>query len=310
MTPSQYYYNQAANASPNVPQTYGIPGRGMNPAMPMSQSHFMQQAYRNAPAPMVDHRKRVANKSSRQSMPLVEDTEEPSGDELDDISSRDIAMARYKRNHDYLSEIFTPYNAASIVPPPIDVSHNKEELSKLINELEDKLKQRQTEHDEKIAKIKRTGSEFWKRMEELNKAQSLESIDKAVEDMSSWMDVKVDHVTTGFRTVPIPGIEEDEEEKPQKPMSDQNEQMQTHDGGAPGDFADAFAQSTENTTAQDDDLDMFTTFEDQNMGGEEAGSDLFNEMVNAQDDDGVSEFLNTSGMDFESENTKTDEKQD
>lgn len=32
-------------------------------------------------------------------------------DELDDISARDIAMARYKRNHDYLSEIFTPYNA-------------------------------------------------------------------------------------------------------------------------------------------------------------------------------------------------------
>jgi hypothetical protein len=30
---------------------------------------------------------------------------------LDDISARDIAMARYKRNHDYLSEIFTPYNA-------------------------------------------------------------------------------------------------------------------------------------------------------------------------------------------------------
>ena len=35
-------------------------------------------------------------------------------DELDDISARDIAMARYKRNHDYLSEIFTPYSAGNI----------------------------------------------------------------------------------------------------------------------------------------------------------------------------------------------------
>lgn len=42
---------------------------------------------------------------------MTDDADEPSGDELDDISARDIAMARYKRNHDYLSEIFTPYNA-------------------------------------------------------------------------------------------------------------------------------------------------------------------------------------------------------
>jgi hypothetical protein len=36
-------------------------------------------------------------------------------DELDDISARDIAMARYKRNHDYFSEIFTPYNAGNVL---------------------------------------------------------------------------------------------------------------------------------------------------------------------------------------------------
>lgn len=53
-------------------------------------------------------------------------------DELDDISARDIAMARYKRNHDYLSEIFTPYNAASIVPPPLDINQTKEALDKQI----------------------------------------------------------------------------------------------------------------------------------------------------------------------------------
>lgn len=41
-------------------------------------------------------------------------------DELDDISARDIAMARYKRNHDYLSEIFTPYNACKYFLDDID----------------------------------------------------------------------------------------------------------------------------------------------------------------------------------------------
>ena len=80
-------------------------------------------------------------------------------DELDDISARDIAMARYKRNHDYLSEIFTPYSAgnipykyvnicisirllalkhslgffvASIVPPPLEIPQSKEDITKSI----------------------------------------------------------------------------------------------------------------------------------------------------------------------------------
>lgn len=76
----------------------------------------------------------------------------PLVDELDDISARDIAMARYKRNHDYLSEIFTPYNAcnykhtlfyykhvlltlvfvASILSPPLDISQSKQELEQQI----------------------------------------------------------------------------------------------------------------------------------------------------------------------------------
>ncbi|RCH79878.1 hypothetical protein CU098_007856, partial [Rhizopus stolonifer] len=68
----------------------------------------------------------------RQSMSAPEEMEELSGDELDDISARDIAIARYKRNHDYLSEIFTPYKAEYIIPPPLEIQQSKEELEKLI----------------------------------------------------------------------------------------------------------------------------------------------------------------------------------
>lgn len=62
-------------------------------------------------------------------------------------------MARYKRNHDYLSEIFTPYNAcklhpsnilliltlfvASITPAALDFSQTKEELEKQIVKIND-----------------------------------------------------------------------------------------------------------------------------------------------------------------------------
>jgi len=40
---------------------------------------------------------------------MQEDTEEPSGDELDFLTARDVAIARYKRNHDYVAEVFSPY---------------------------------------------------------------------------------------------------------------------------------------------------------------------------------------------------------
>jgi hypothetical protein len=114
---------------------------------------------------------------------------------LDDISARDIAMARYKRNHDYLSEIFTPYNAckkrkkkrmvidngqlimlclASIVPPPLDINQTKEELDKQIKEYKERSVRQKREHQEKMIQLEKEQASFWSLMNTLTEANNLE----------------------------------------------------------------------------------------------------------------------------------------
>lgn len=46
---------------------------------------------------------------AQQQAQAQEDAEEPSGDELDFLTAKDVAVARYKRNHDYIAEVFSPY---------------------------------------------------------------------------------------------------------------------------------------------------------------------------------------------------------
>ncbi|KAJ1677178.1 hypothetical protein EV182_006710, partial [Spiromyces aspiralis] len=60
-----------------------------------------------------------------------------SGDELDTIQQRDIALARYINNHDIVSEIVTALPISAIEIPKHYYEHlDKNELQKLISELE------------------------------------------------------------------------------------------------------------------------------------------------------------------------------
>ncbi|RUS29737.1 hypothetical protein BC938DRAFT_480301, partial [Jimgerdemannia flammicorona] len=113
--------NPAQMATP--PSAYsqfraGMPPQGM---MPQQQQQMQHQSSGS--------RKRSSQK--QKSLPqgqFNEEGEDPSGDELDDISARDIAMARYKRNHDYLAEVFSPYPISAITGPALDLPLDKEEL--------------------------------------------------------------------------------------------------------------------------------------------------------------------------------------
>ncbi|KAL0081598.1 hypothetical protein F4703DRAFT_1149587 [Phycomyces blakesleeanus] len=164
-----FYFNQAGQAN-------GLPARNGNG---MSATHYMPQpAFRPGMAdPSTMQRKRAQSKQGPQ---LMEDNEEASGDELDDISSRDIAMARYKRNHDYLSEIFTPYNAASIVPPPLDIAHTKEELNSLIA-------------------LKQEKESFWASLASLNEATNAQDIDEVTLKYGQQQQLKIEHALQGVR---------------------------------------------------------------------------------------------------------------
>ncbi|RUS23042.1 hypothetical protein BC937DRAFT_92997 [Endogone sp. FLAS-F59071] len=95
--------NPAQMATPPSAYTQFRAGGPMQGMMPQAQQQHMHQSSSSS-------KKRSSQKQkSLPQGPYNDEGEEPSGDELDEISARDIAMARYKRNHDYLAEVFSPY---------------------------------------------------------------------------------------------------------------------------------------------------------------------------------------------------------
>ncbi|KAI8072930.1 hypothetical protein BC940DRAFT_316381 [Gongronella butleri] len=138
-----------------------------------------------------------------------EDRDEPSGDELDDISARDIAMARYKRNHDYLSEIFTPYNADHIVPPPLDIFQTSDELQKLMEEQTKLTQQQKADHDDKLQQFRQERDEFWAHLHKLNDATTLDALYEQERTMAALLDAKVEIITERAYPQQIPGLKDE-----------------------------------------------------------------------------------------------------
>ncbi|ORZ03951.1 hypothetical protein BCR43DRAFT_484232 [Syncephalastrum racemosum] len=283
-----YYYNQ--------PNPMASAGRGMNPAAPMMPQAYMQPSpYRNVQQPSAAdaaYRKRQQPKQAQRpgGMQLMEETEEPSGDELDDISARDIAMARYKRNHDYLSEIFTPYNASSIIPPPFEAPQNKDDLKKMIEEQEALMQEREESSKARLAEFTEKRKEYWRLTEAMKEASSLDAIHTSARHYEQFMDAKLEHNMDTKRTVQIPGVEEDPEPAPPKQQQDVNVHPNNEQSGYQASPAEA------------DPFGYTESKQDMPAGNEDTNSDhFFDEMVNTNDDEGgsVSEFLNTNDMDFE-----------
>ncbi|KAF9908066.1 hypothetical protein BX616_000257, partial [Lobosporangium transversale] len=128
---SPYAPPPPAVASPSSPQQQGY-GR-FNPvpapvAAPLQAQHPPPQRLASVNAGIYNqrHDKKSNHKKHQHQQPQLtpqqqaqifaqqqaqaqEDAEEPSGDELDYLTARDVAIARYKRNHDYIAEVFSPY---------------------------------------------------------------------------------------------------------------------------------------------------------------------------------------------------------
>ncbi|CDS09074.1 hypothetical protein LRAMOSA10434 [Lichtheimia ramosa] len=309
-----FYYNHPPNATGVTPSMMGAPvaGRGMSPAQ-MGLPYMQQGPFRNmGPDPSM-HRKRAQNKTPRQGGGVIEDGDEPSGDELDDISARDIAMARYKRNHDYLSEIFTPYNASSITPPPLDVPQSKDELNKLIEEEQKAIEARNTKHQELLKSVEKKRDSYWEAMSQLDSASTTEDMSRSTEQFERMADIKVEHTASNVHTVQIPGLEPEQPSTLATASSSSNNNT-GESGGGGGSMTPAQVAAAREGGSQSGptNMDLFQSYPSQgdrsgdnnnaNQHDDDNSNDFFNEMVNTgQEDDGgsVSEFLNTGDMDFE-----------
>ncbi|CAG8432917.1 4746_t:CDS:10 [Diversispora eburnea] len=77
-----------------------------------------------------------------------------SKDELDQLKLKDVSMSRFKRNHEYIAEIFSAYNINSILPP--ESPYKSKDIEKLKEELaenEKEINRMKQEHTEKMKRF-------------------------------------------------------------------------------------------------------------------------------------------------------------
>ncbi|KAF8073561.1 hypothetical protein FPV67DRAFT_752959 [Lyophyllum atratum] len=116
------------------------------PGMPMN---FSQQqamvAQQNSSMEMLERRReqeRARNRSGSTSGRPTRPEDDDSGDEVDQISTRTLALNRYKRNHDMMNEVFkfAAYGDKNAPPPPRPYSiFNKTELENKTAKLQEEI---------------------------------------------------------------------------------------------------------------------------------------------------------------------------
>ncbi|CAH1758361.1 10591_t:CDS:10 [Entrophospora sp. SA101] len=127
------------------------------------------------------------------STPTKSETDEPSGDELDGLKFREVAMLRYKRNHDFISEIFSPYSVHSIKPPssPYE-SVNIDDLRKKLVETQAELDKMNSEHAEKIKNFKQQSSKLTKAFNDIKNCNTIEELNKVEESSKEELDLIIE----------------------------------------------------------------------------------------------------------------------
>ncbi|KAI9104844.1 hypothetical protein DFS34DRAFT_645539 [Phlyctochytrium arcticum] len=156
---------QAANTFANIPhQTH-------------SESN-MRQALAN--------RKRNRPKASA-SVRHPEEVHEILGDEIDASMGRAVALERYKRNHEFLDMIFSPYNSATLVSPQMVSDASQERLVALKEQLAD-LSEEVTKLDtanETSINVYRASLELsWRDMEDIKQCDSLQALEAIEQKLS------------------------------------------------------------------------------------------------------------------------------
>ncbi|KAF9577777.1 hypothetical protein BGW38_006789, partial [Lunasporangiospora selenospora] len=167
---------------------------------------------------------------AQQQAQAQEDAEEPSGDELDFLTARDVAIARYKRNHDYIDEVFSPYPISTIMPPRSDYEVSVQFLNNLRDTQDQEGFDRMKEnHEEKIKRFKAEAAVFYKGLEELKQATTVQEVFAANERVEGFKDMTVQPYMT-LRQVELPKDEtiRTPELKPSKPSKPETT-AQEHD---------------------------------------------------------------------------------
>ncbi|KAG4086787.1 hypothetical protein H8356DRAFT_1059640 [Neocallimastix lanati (nom. inval.)] len=148
---------------------------------PMMQQQPQIPPQQNYSRPHTPHRKKT------NSNPYRYDDEE-SGDELDVLQARDISIGRYRRNHDYMSEILSPYNIDSIEPPEIIDINNRENLS---NELEKLTKEIEILENDMMENNKKNENFIHSSINKISKCKTEEELQRITNEVNQYLDIQL-----------------------------------------------------------------------------------------------------------------------
>ncbi|OAQ25943.1 hypothetical protein K457DRAFT_737102 [Linnemannia elongata AG-77] len=151
------------------------------------KKHQQQQQHQQPQMTPQQHAQVLAQQQAQ----AQEDAEEPSGDELDFLTAKDVAVARYKRNHDYIAEVFSPYPTSRIIPPRPEFQQSITFLKSLSEKHNDDLDAAKTEHTEKIKKFKAEATVLYKGLEELKQATTVQEVFAANERVETFKGMAV-----------------------------------------------------------------------------------------------------------------------
>ncbi|KAI9209814.1 uncharacterized protein BJ171DRAFT_485104 [Polychytrium aggregatum] len=163
----------------------GIPVTGAAYASPRLPSHFPMSAVHN-PLDLArrNHEAQAALQRRIKTRPLPTAAGAKSSDdlkhqpELDKASLTSVSLQRYKRNHELLEMIFSPYPVEHFqgitTAPLVAPADYQSKKAKIDGELA-KLK---TAHSEHIQKIHRESRSFWNYMDRIKNSQSIEDLEK------------------------------------------------------------------------------------------------------------------------------------
>ncbi|CAG8465314.1 3133_t:CDS:2 [Ambispora leptoticha] len=128
---------------------------------------------------------------------------------------REISLARYKRNHDYIEEIFSPHNTSSIKLEPspyesLNIEERKQQLASLADN-EASIETLTQRHDQKIKLFRQKSANLYKSLNIIKNSNSLEELERLQENMRKDLDI-VAQPCNKVRMVELTNVPMEEEE--------------------------------------------------------------------------------------------------
>ncbi|KAI8810197.1 hypothetical protein BJ742DRAFT_802478 [Cladochytrium replicatum] len=102
------------------------------------------------------------------------------GDELDISTPKQISLDRYKRNHEFITEIFAPYGSGIVHLPlavDADLTPNLDALKEAVEKAELELESLQKKYANDVSAVTGEAIEEWKRYNEIEGCKTLEELD-------------------------------------------------------------------------------------------------------------------------------------